>query len=142
MLVMTNTAKGTSHEDAEIVKAAMESFNEGGVEAVIEYLDPDVEWVAPREWLEEPVYYGHDGVRTVSAIWREIFDDYRLDLEEIIDAGDHVVALVTRRGCIKRSGDPIEQRIGYDWTIRDGKGVRVQAYFSWEDALAAAGRLG
>ncbi len=71
----------------------------------------------------------------------EIFDDYRLDLEEIIDAGDHVVALVTRRGCIKRSGDPIEQRIGYDWTIRNGKGVRVQAYFSWEDALAAAGRV-
>ena len=138
MLIMTSRTKGT-HEDVEVVRAALESFNEGGVEAVIEYLDPDVEWVAPPEWLEEPVYYGHDGVRHVSAIWRETFDEYRLDLEEVIDAGDHVVALVTRRGRIKRSeGDPIEQRIGYDWTVRDGKGVRVQAYFSWEDALAAA----
>ena len=141
MLVMTKRAQGTS-QDVEIVRAALEGFNDGGVEAVIAYLDPEVEWLAPPEWLEEPVYYGHDGVRKVASIWRESFDEYRLDLEEVIDAGDHVVALVTRRGCIKRSGDPIEQRIGYDWTVRGGVGVRVQAHFSWEDALAAAGNDG
>lgn len=40
---------------------------------------------------------------------------------------------------MKRRGDPIEQRIAYHWNVRNGKGVRVQAYFSWEEALEAVG---
>jgi ketosteroid isomerase-like protein len=72
-------------------------------------------------------------------VWTENFDEYRLDLEKVIDAGDRVVALVYQRARIKRSGDLIEQQIGYDWEVRDGKGVRVQVYFSWDEALEAVG---
>jgi hypothetical protein len=57
---------------------------------------------------------------------------------EFIDAGDRVVALLYQRGRIKGSANPIELKTGYVWTVRDGKGVHVQVYFSWEEALAEA----
>jgi ketosteroid isomerase-like protein len=66
------------------------------------------------------------------------FDEYRLEPEELIDAGDEVVGLVYQRGRIKGGSDPIEQRIGYVCSVQDGKTVRVQVYFSWEEALRDA----
>jgi ketosteroid isomerase-like protein len=82
-----------SEGDLEIVRRTIEAFNRDGVEAAIQYLDADIDWVAPPEWLEEPVYKGHDGIRRIASQWTENFDQYRLDLEELIDAGDRVLAL-------------------------------------------------
>jgi ketosteroid isomerase-like protein len=79
-------------------------------------------------------------MRKIASVWGENFDEYRLDLEKVIDVGgDRVAALVYQRGRIKRSSDWMEQRIGYDWEVRDGRGIRVQVYFSWEEALEAVG---
>jgi ketosteroid isomerase-like protein len=128
-----------SQENVEIVRDTIEAFNRDGVEAALAYFNPGVEWLGPPEWLEKDLYKGHDGIREIASVWSENFDEYRLDLERVIDAGDHVVALVNQRGRIKGSADSIEQRIGYDWEVRDGKGVRVQVYFSWEEALEAVG---
>jgi len=125
--------------NVEVVRATLEAFNREGVEGALPYFHPEVEWLGPPEWLEKHLYKGHDGIREIAAVWEESFDEFRLDLEHVIDAGgNHVVALVHQRGVIK-GGSPIEQRIGYDWEVRDGKGMRVQVYFSWEEALQAAG---
>jgi ketosteroid isomerase-like protein len=126
-------------ENAEVVRKTLEAFNTEGVEAALAYFDPEVEWLGPPEWLEKHLYKGHEGIREIAALWRENFEEFRLDLEETIEAGHRVVALVHQRGRIKGGGAPIEQRIGYDWELRDGKGVRVQVYFSWEEALQSAG---
>jgi ketosteroid isomerase-like protein len=128
-----------SQANVEIVRDTIAAFNRGGVEAALEYLDPDIEWLGAPEWLEESLYKGHDGLRKLASYWTENFDGYRLELERVIDAGDRVVALGYQRARIKGSDDPIEQPVGYDWELRDGKGTRVQVYFSWEEALEAAG---
>jgi ketosteroid isomerase-like protein len=128
-----------SQENVEVVRRTLDAFNRDGVEATLQYLDPEVEWLAPPEWLEQPVYHGHDGIRKVASTWTETFREYRLDADEFIDVGDQVVALVYQRGLIEGSEDPVEQRIGYVWTVRGGKGVRVQVHFSWEAALRDAG---
>jgi ketosteroid isomerase-like protein len=128
-----------SQENVEVVRDTLAAFNRGGVEAALDYFDPSIEWLGPPEWLEERLYKGHDGIRKIAAVWTENFDDYRLDLERTIDAGDRVIALVYQRGRIKGSSNEIEQPIGYNWEIRNGKGVRVQVYFSWDKALEAAG---
>ena|SRR5690242_15826169 len=128
-----------SQENVEVVQAVFDVFNREGIEAALGYFDPEVEWLGPPEWLEDHLYKGHDGMRRIASVWGENFDEYRLDLERLIDAGDDVVVLVYQRGRIKGSGDIIEQPIGYEWRIRKGKTVRVQVHFSWEAALEAAG---
>ena len=128
-----------SREDVEVVRRTIEAFNLDGLDAALEYLDPEVEWLAPPEWLEERLYKGHEGIRRLASQWAENFDEYHLDPHEFMDAGDQVVGLVFQRGRIRGSHDPIEQRIGYVWEVRDGKGARIQVYFSWEEALEAGG---
>jgi ketosteroid isomerase-like protein len=128
-----------SRENVELVRRTIDAFNSEGVEAALAYMDPAIEWVGPPEWLEAALYEGHDGIRKIASLWDENFDEYRLDVERALDAGDHVVALVIQRGRIKGSGDQIQQRIGFDWEVRGGKGVRVRVYFSWQEALAVVG---
>jgi ketosteroid isomerase-like protein len=128
-----------SEQNVEIVRDTIAAFNRGGVEAALEYFDPDLEWIGPPEWLEDRIYRGHDGIRKIASVWTENFDEYRLDIDRVIDAGDHVVVLLYQRGRIKGSADQIEQPIGYDWEVREGKGTRVGVYFSWDEALKAVG---
>jgi len=128
-----------SQDNIEVVQAIFDLFNRDGIEAALGYFDPEIEWLGPPEWLEEHLYKGHDGMRKIAAVWGENFDEYRLDLERLIDIGDELVVLVYQRGRIKGTGDVIEQPIGYEWYIREGRTVRVQVHFSWEAALEAAG---
>jgi ketosteroid isomerase-like protein len=120
--------------------SAIHAFNEGGVESALEFFDPNLEWVAPPEWLEDRLYKGHDGLRRLAAYWTQLFDDYRLEPERWMDVGeDEVVLLLHQRGQIKGSGDPVDGPIGYMAQIRNGLVTRVNIYFSWEQTLEAAG---
>jgi ketosteroid isomerase-like protein len=81
-------------------------------------------------------------MRKIASVWGENFDEYRLDIEKLVDLGDEVLVLVFQRGRIKGSADIVEQPIGYQWRVRDGKTVRVQVHFTWEEALEAASLSG
>jgi ketosteroid isomerase-like protein len=91
----------------------------GGVEALVDYFDPSAELIAPAEWPEARVDWGHNGVRRVWAAWSEQFDDFHTDLARIIDCGgDRVIALMTQRGRIKESERELEQRVAVDFEIQ------------------------
>ena len=119
---------------------AIEAFNETGVEAALPYLHSEIEWVAPPEWLEDRLYKGHDGIRRLSAYWTQLFDEYTLVPQRVIDAGEgRVVILLHQQGRIVGSGDRVESPLGYLVEIRDRVITRVEIYFSWEATLEAAG---
>jgi ketosteroid isomerase-like protein len=129
-----------SDELAAPLRSAIEAFSDQGIEAALEYFDPELEWWAPPEWLEDRLYKGHEGLRELAAFWTEQFDEYEVELERFIDLGDdRVVALLHQRGRIKGSGNPVEQPIGYIARISEGKVREVHVYFSWEATLEAAG---
>jgi ketosteroid isomerase-like protein len=127
--------------NAEIVERGWEAFNDGGVEAALEYLDAEIEWWGPEDWLEERVYRGHDGVRRLVTFWSQAFDEYRIDVDETREFGDSVLALCHQRGRMKGTGDQIENPIAFIfWEFHNGKVMRVDVYFSWEAARDAASR--
>jgi ketosteroid isomerase-like protein len=128
-----------SEEIAAPLRGAIEAFSDTGIDAALEYCDPEIEWWAPPEWLEDRLYRGHDGVRELAAFWTQQFDEYRLEPEKFIDLGDdQVLALLYQRGRIKGSSDRIEQQLGYIAHIREGKLAEVHVYFSWEATFEAA----
>jgi ketosteroid isomerase-like protein len=119
---------------------AIDAFNETSVEAALPYLHPEIEWVAPPEWLEDRLYKGHDGIRRLSAYWTQLFDEYMLIPQRVMDAGDgRVVLLLQQEGRIIGSGDRVESPLGYLAEIRDTLVVRVEIFFSWDATLEAAG---
>jgi len=62
-----------------------------------------------------------------------------VEAEELIDAGDQVVALVRGMGRVKDSDVEIDIRYAIVFTIRDGKIAAGREYFTREEALKAAG---
>ena len=125
---------------AALVRRMLDALNEEGVEAALEFVAEDFRGVVPPELSAEPDSYdGHDGLRHYFDSFQEIVDDLRFDAEELVEVAPNVIAargLITGRG--RESGIPIEMRVPGLYRIRDGKLIGIEAYPSWDDAVAAA----
>ena len=134
-----------SQENVEVVRRLFDAVARRDDETVLALYDPDVEWDGSRHrWAEvlagDPVWRGHDGLRAFFQQYYEMWEDFETDLEELIDAGEHVVSIVTQRARGRSSGLDVEwtDSIGV-WTIRDGRVVRVVWFPTREEGLEAAG---
>ena len=112
--------------------------------AVMETLSPffheDVEIVAPSFVAGEGVrFVGLEGLRAGWLDWLEPWESYRVEVEDVIDAGDDAVVLVRNFG--RRAGMTVEVSVtgGAVWTVRDGRVVRVAFYLNRSEALKAVG---
>jgi ketosteroid isomerase-like protein len=90
-------------------------------------------------WMEQPVYDGVPGMQAFLADWTAAWDDWRLDLQELHDAGDKVVAVLLQRGRSKLTGMPLEMTFAQVWTFRDGLRARMEMYSDVAEAMRAAG---
>jgi ketosteroid isomerase-like protein len=85
------------------------------------------------------VYQGPEGYKQFIGWLRDEFEDARLDVNDVIDAGDRVLASLTLRGRGRQSGAATSWDVWQVWTIRDGRIVRGQAFTDKTEALEAAG---
>jgi ketosteroid isomerase-like protein len=72
-------------------------------------------------------YYGPDQIRQALEEFYEPWESVRYELDELIDAGEDVVASVTGyfRG---RDGMEVRTRTAFVWTIRDGAIAHICFY--------------
>lgn len=113
-----------AREDVEIVRAIYECWQRG--DPARELLDPDIEWSTPH-----PDGAGMRGREEVVAFLRRYsgtFEDYRMELEEIRDLGDHrVLARFSESGRGKGSGVETHLSATGVWTVRDGRAIAFRA---------------
>jgi ketosteroid isomerase-like protein len=129
-----------SQENVERVRGMIEAFNTGGVDAALVHVHPELVWMAPPEWLEKPIYEGHEGIRELAASWGQNFEEYRVHVDRLVDLDDgRVLALLHQRGRIKDSGTQVEQPVAWITELRDGLIARVDVFFRWKPALEASG---
>jgi ketosteroid isomerase-like protein len=112
--------------------------------ALMETLSPffheDVEIVGPTFVAGEGVrFVGLEGLRAAWLDWLEPWESYRVEVEDVIDAGDEAVVLVRDYG--RPAGMSVEARVvaGAVWTVRDGRVARVAFYLNRSEALEAVG---
>jgi ketosteroid isomerase-like protein len=118
-----------SRENVEVVRRDYEAVASRDVETVLSLYDTDVEWDFTRHPLSnligEGIHRGHDGLRAffreLSGVWESI--DW--ELEDVIDAGNHVVTVVKQRGRGRMSGAEVEGYAIGVWTIDKGKVTRA-----------------
>lgn len=129
-----------SRQNVETSSNAVAALNRDGVEGFLAYCDPDVQWVTPPDWPEDPVFNGHDGVRRAMALYDEQLDDFQVEMERVVDVDENrVVSLLHQSGRIKGSSHTLRQPLGVVTELRDGKATRFQLYSSWQEALQAVG---
>jgi len=129
-----------SQANLEIVRHVLEAFNGEDIEPMLAFAHADIEVEVPPEVSAEPdTYRGHDGMRRYFASFSEAMEEIQFEAERLWDAEQAVVVALrlTARG--RQTAIPVEQRSGGIWEICDGKVIRIRAYASASDALAAVG---
>jgi ketosteroid isomerase-like protein len=130
-----------SQENVEVVRTMAEAFSDGGLDAIAELWDPDIDWRAAEGAIDDVgEMHGPVAVRRYVQDWIDTFDDFRVVVEELRDVGDdRVLAIQRLKGRAKLSGTETEIRFAVVTTVRDGKVVRGREYLSVDDALEAVG---
>ena len=126
-----------SEENVELVRRGVES-----VDAFWAMLDEYAVWDL-RKWPHaldvDGVVVGRDAVLKASRRYWGAWEDYRMDIEEVLDAGQSVMVILREQGRGKSSGVPVSQQHPQLWTFRDGLIIRWESFGTRGQALEAAG---
>ena len=82
---------------------------------------------------------GHEAAIRVRRSWLENWDGYQIDVEDMKDGGDSVVACLHLTGRGKMSGVEVDLRLYMHFKLRGGKIVYLCEYADRGEALEAAG---
>ena len=127
-----------SEENVEVVRRHIDAYLSGDNEVALDAYDPEVEFdVSIRP--EGRVYRGRAGVIEAVRTWEGTWRGYRVEIEEIIDAGEKVVVVDRQSGRGRESGTKFEQQTAWVYTLRNGKITRVVWFPTRAEALEAAG---
>jgi ketosteroid isomerase-like protein len=130
-----------SQENVEIVRAAMETWNQGDLDAALEYVSQEWEWHTARLFPgTDAVYRGKQGFTRFWNTFREPWESIRVQVERIEDlGGDRVLALFMFYGKGKLSGVDVTTEYANVFTLRDGRVTYQVGYGDWKSALEAVG---
>jgi uncharacterized protein len=131
-----------SEENIEIVRRGYELYAAGDLEGAAALFSADAE-LADAGGLGVAdtavgTRSGPEGFLRATEEVLEAFEDYRVETEEFIDAGEAVVVPVRISGRGKASGVKLEMQLAHLWVLRDGKVIRGEVYRTTEEALEAA----
>jgi ketosteroid isomerase-like protein len=104
-----------------------------------DFFAPEFEWHTREDLPDAGIRRGYEGLARLGAEWAEVFHDLHLDVDELIDAGDHVVAVARICGCLRGSGHQVEVEETQVWKMREGMATEVRAYLTRSHALEAVG---
>ncbi len=129
-----------SQESVEIVREVIDAWNRNEQDQVLRFLNPEIVFDATRRVLNPKTYVGIEGIADMLADRNEVWDEFRTEPSEFIDAGDRVVVFGHWVGKGKGSGIEVEQPVAHVFTLHDHRIVRVElAYTDRAETLKAAG---
>lgn len=143
-----------SHENVEIVRALLAPFEQGdcaplfrdddlnaSITAASEpFFTPDFVCVFVREDVGRSEHPGLGGLREAWLDWLQPWDNYWPGVEEVIDAGNGRVVVLTRdRAGLRDSEREVSFAGAPVWHVRDGRVARIEFYWSRDEGLKAVG---
>jgi ketosteroid isomerase-like protein len=128
-----------SQEKVDVVRRAIDAFNDRDLDAAMQDCDPEIEidWSRSRG-VEAGVYRGYDACRSFWGTLIDTFDRITVAADEFIASGDHVV-VPNRARVWGRDGIEVAARSVAVVTLRHGRIVAWSLYQERAEALEAAG---
>jgi ketosteroid isomerase-like protein len=133
-------------QNVEIVREVMALVRRTGTgepePRLFELLAPEVKLDMSRRTFNPDVYEGHDGLRRFKRERDEVWEEFLVTSERMVDAGEGVVVIESLRGRGRGSGVETRSRSASVWTMRDGQVIRMATYRDPQEALDAVGLEG
>src|SRR5215216_6018471 len=127
-----------SQENVEIVRQMWEAFSGDDPASGLSFCDSDIEWDGTN-LPDGTVARGHEAIVEHAMRWAEMWDEWRMEPERVIDAEGDRVILVFREIGRTESGLQIDERHAELYAVREGKVVYRKGFSDPADALEAAG---
>jgi ketosteroid isomerase-like protein len=112
---------GVPSERVEIASRGFEAFNRGEFDALGELLHDDVVVVVPDTMANSGVYEGREGFARMLAHWVEPWEELRVEVLELIEEGDAVIAPAVQHGQGRGSGVEISMRVVFLLGFREDR---------------------
>ena len=93
----------------------------------------------PPVYPDTQVFRGADGLKRWVVRTREVWGEWRFELERFIEVGERLVVLVHLVAEGGQSGVHLERDTAHVWTLADGKVTRCEVYLDRAEALKLLG---
>ena len=124
--------------NAAFVRRAYELVNAGDFETLVKGFEPGFEWhpdeLAPGQATRRTA----EDVKEAVDDFTGAFAEFRTEVEELIEEGDQVIAVVRHVGRV--GGGNVQRRETHLWTFANGRPRSLREFEERDAALAAAGR--
>ena len=126
----------------EIVQEAYGAFGRGDLPKIFSLLSPEIEIAQSEELPWGGIFQGHDGAKQfVAKLTSHIAST--VDIERIINSGDHVSVVGWTQGTVKSTGASFRVPFVHIWQVREGLVTRIQFFIdnpTIRPALSPSGR--
>lgn len=128
-----------SQQNVEVVRDVYERWSQGDFRTSVDVFDPLVLLVMRPEFPDAGTYLGPERMAEYTRGFLEPWTHITIEAEEIIDAGDSVVAAVLQHGVGSGSGAATEFRYFHLWSFRGRKVIRLETFRERAEAMEAVG---
>jgi ketosteroid isomerase-like protein len=124
-----------SQENVDLVRSAYEAYNRRDVEGVLGCFHPDIDWDVPTSLQWGAHVRGLEAIgKFFEGLRPYMGEDHRVEIGQLIDGGDRVVAIVRHQGTAP-NGERYDVPSIMVWTAAGGK---LTALYEQLDTLAMA----
>lgn len=124
----------TEHE--KLIRDVYDAYARRDLAAALSRFSPEIDFVQTDLLPWGGSYHGIEGAQaSLGKLLAHV--DSRVEVEEVITAGDQVVVIARTRGAARASGAAFDLRAVHVWTVVDGSIRRFEAYIDTPAMLAA-----
>jgi ketosteroid isomerase-like protein len=131
----TFSLMGTDAKEA--IVASYEALNERDIDAAMEALAEDAEWHESEVLPDTGVYRGREAIRSFLTDFLASWERFHQTVEEARQEGDRVLVMIHLEATGRGSTADVDARYAHLWTVSGGRGVRVDAFYDRDEAVAA-----
>ena len=129
-----------TNKNEEVIRRAYEAYSRGDLPAMLQLVDPDLEWTYRDPSFEDPepqVCHGRHELAT--ALQRQVDHHLKANLEEVAGRGDQVMVTVRTPGVDAFRVRKADDRNYAVFTVREGRIVALRDCRDRQEARAIAG---
>ena len=123
-----------------LVRRFLDLFLAQDTTALADMLDPQVVWFGTRGGLDESqVLRGPAAVLEYALEIQEPWEEFSVEIEQVIEAGDAVVVFMRETGRGRHGGPEVQNDTAMIFKVRQEQVVEITGFLDRDEALRAAG---
>ena len=114
--------------DVARLRHAYSALGRGDESAALAMLAEDCEWRESPELPDAHAFHGRDEVARFLREFLEPWERFEQTIEDVVTEGNRIGLTIHLTAVGRASGVKLDTRYAHVWTMRDGLGIRVDAY--------------